>query len=131
MDIEYFARLWSERTVSRTPSKSFWDNRAAEFNKPVSQHGPDERTRKIVGFLSQNNLLIQDRSVLDIGCGPGRFAVEFAKRAMDVTGLDISDKMLDYQRSLQMDLSKRTSRPKPPGFIGRLKLEGTFLPVKA
>lgn len=98
MDIDYFARLWSEGTASRTSGKSFWDNRAAEFNKLVSQHGPDERIRKIVNFLSQNNLLSQDSSVLDIGCGPGRFAVEFAKRSMDVTGLDISDKMLAYAR---------------------------------
>lgn len=56
MDIDYFARLWSEGTASRTSGKSFWDNRAAEFNKLVSQHGPDERIRKIIGFLSQLNL---------------------------------------------------------------------------
>ena len=96
MDLEYFTHLWSEKTAARTSGKSFWDNRAAEFNKLISQGKPDERIRKIVDFLSHNSLLTEKSSVLDIGCGPGRFAVEFAKQSTDVTGLDISDNMLDY-----------------------------------
>lgn len=98
MDILDFTRLWSEGTAARASGKSFWDNRATEFNKLVSQGIPDERIRKIIEYLTQNNLLTEDSSVLDIGCGPGRFAVEFAKKSTDVTGLDISDKMLDYAR---------------------------------
>jgi len=96
MDIQYFARLWNEGKVPKASGKSFWDNRADEFNKLVSQGNSDERIKKIVEFLLHNNLLTKDSSVLDIGCGPGRFAVEFAKQSTDVTGLDISDKMLDY-----------------------------------
>lgn len=98
MDIQNFAQLWGEGTGARTSGKSFWDNRAPEFNKLVSLGSPDERIRKIVEFLLQNNLLIKTNSVLDIGCGPGRFAVEFAKNSTDVTGIDISDKMLDYAK---------------------------------
>ncbi|GAB6156513.1 hypothetical protein JCM17380_52650 [Desulfosporosinus burensis] len=96
MDIPYFTRLWSEGKTAEVSGKSFWDNRAAEFNKLVSQGGPDERIKKIVEFLSHNCLLNKNSSVLDIACGPGRFAVEFAKQSTDVTGLDISNKMLDY-----------------------------------
>jgi SAM-dependent methyltransferase len=51
---------------------------------------------KSLNFCHKNSLLTQNSSVLDIGCGPGRFAVEFAKKSTEVTGLDISDKMLDY-----------------------------------
>lgn len=96
MDIHYFTRLWNEGKAAKASGKSFWDNRADEFNKLVCQCTPDERIRKIVEFLSQNGLLTKNSSVLDIGCGPGRFAAEFAKKSTDVTGLDISDKMLDY-----------------------------------
>ena len=96
MDIQYFNRLWSEGKPAEASGKSFWNNRAAEFNKLVCQGVPDERIRKIVEFLSHNNLLVNNNSVLDIGCGPGRFAVEFAKQSTDVIGLDISDKMLDH-----------------------------------
>ncbi|TGE38130.1 class I SAM-dependent methyltransferase [Desulfosporosinus fructosivorans] len=96
MDIQYFTRLWREGKGAKVSVQSFWNNRAEEFNKLVTQGRPDERIRKIVEFLSDNGLLSKDCSVLDIGCGPGRFAVEFAKQSTDVTGLDISDKMLDY-----------------------------------
>ncbi|MDR3601311.1 MAG: class I SAM-dependent methyltransferase [Desulfosporosinus sp.] len=98
MDLQYFSNLWSEGKPTELSGKSFWDNRAAEFNKLVCQGSPDERIRKIVEFLSQNSLLTKNSSVLDIGCGPGRFAVEFAKLSTDVTGLDISDNMLGYAR---------------------------------
>ncbi|HSW09287.1 MAG TPA: methyltransferase domain-containing protein [Bacillota bacterium] len=36
------------------------------------------------------------RSVLDVACGSGRFAFEFARRGLSVAGLDISPEMLDY-----------------------------------
>ena len=96
MDLQYFAHLWSEGKAAKASAKLFWDNRADEFNKLVSQGGPDERILKIVEFLSDRNLLSETSSVLDIGCGPGRFAVEFAKQSTEVTGLDISEKMLAY-----------------------------------
>ena len=96
MDINYYTNLWSEGKTAKSSGKSFWDNRATEFNKLVGQGSTDERIRKIVEFLSGNNLLTKNSNILDIGCGPGRFAVEFAKRSSNVTGIDISDKMLEY-----------------------------------
>lgn len=39
------------------------------------------------------------KRVLDIGCGSGRYCVEFAKRGADqVVGVDLSDNMLDLAR---------------------------------
>jgi len=37
-------------------------------------------------------------SIVDIGCGTGRHSLEFSRRGYRVTGLDISDKMLDVAR---------------------------------
>lgn len=44
-----------------------------------------------------NNL--RGKSLIDIGCGPGVYSAEFAKRGARVLGLDISRKMLDKARS--------------------------------
>lgn len=96
MDIHYFTSLWSKGKPTKASGKSFWNNRADEFNKFASQRTPDERFMNIIEFLSNSSLLAKDSSVLDIGCGPGRFAIEFAKRSTDVTGLDLSDKMLNH-----------------------------------
>ena len=44
---------------------------------------------------------ITDKTVLDIGCGSGRYLVEYAKRgARRVVGVDLSPKMLDLARNL-------------------------------
>ena len=36
--------------------------------------------------------------VLDIGCGTGNFSIKLAKKGCKVTGIDLSDKMLDLAR---------------------------------
>jgi 2-polyprenyl-3-methyl-5-hydroxy-6-metoxy-1,4-benzoquinol methylase len=42
---------------------------------------------------------IRDRTVLDIGCGPGHYSVELARRgAARVLGIDFADGMLDIAR---------------------------------
>ncbi|PSQ10830.1 SAM-dependent methyltransferase [Halobacteriales archaeon QS_5_70_15] len=41
---------------------------------------------------------LEDRAVLEIACGTGRFTVMLADRGADIVGLDISDAMLDEAR---------------------------------
>jgi len=36
--------------------------------------------------------------ILDLGCGTGRHAIEFARRGFDVTGVDFSEAMLTRAR---------------------------------
>ena len=47
------------------------------------------------------NLLgnLRGKSLIDIGCGPGVYSVEFAKRGANVLGVDLSRKMLDKARN--------------------------------
>ncbi|MBP1987945.1 class I SAM-dependent methyltransferase [Halolamina salifodinae] len=42
---------------------------------------------------------VEDRSVLEIACGTGRFTVMLAERGADIVGLDISDAMLAQGRA--------------------------------
>jgi ubiquinone/menaquinone biosynthesis C-methylase UbiE len=41
----------------------------------------------------------QGEKILDVGIGSGLFAVDFLKYGSDITGIDISEKMLDLARS--------------------------------
>lgn len=44
---------------------------------------------------------LQDRRILDVGCGSGQYAVSFARSgAREVVGIDISSTMLEMARSL-------------------------------
>ena len=38
------------------------------------------------------------KSIIDIGCGPGHYCVEFLKKNKKVTGLDLSEEMLKIAR---------------------------------
>jgi len=48
-----------------------------------------------VDFIINNLELQPGMSILDLGCGTGRHSVELAKRGYKVTGLDLSQGMLD------------------------------------
>lgn len=41
---------------------------------------------------------------LDIGCGEGRFAVQFANQGFDVTGIDLATNRIDKARQLESEL---------------------------
>lgn len=47
------------------------------------------------------NLLgnLHGKSLIDIGCGPGNYSVEFTKKGANVLGIDLSQKMLDKARN--------------------------------
>lgn len=94
MDVDYFTRLWKEmhdkERSYKKGDKDVWDRRVEEFNHDE----PDERIGEITGLLLDKRMLNKNSTVLDIGCGPGKFAVEFAQTAQKVTGADISPGML-------------------------------------
>ena len=102
MDYRYFQNLWENPQPSPSLSSSKrWDERAADWIVRLENH-PDYRKKELervaatAAFLRQNGLLGPESAVLDIGCGPGLFASEFAKTAGHVTGLDISPRMLEH-----------------------------------
>ena len=55
----------------------------------------DERAQKEAGFVATSLDLKPGASVLDLCCGQGRHAVEFAKRGLQVTGLDLNAEYLE------------------------------------
>jgi SAM-dependent methyltransferase len=52
----------------------------------------------VADFLRGRGLLGPDCEVVDVGCGPGRFAAEFARTARRVVGLDFSLRMIEAGR---------------------------------
>ncbi len=95
MNINYFAEAWKKDLSELAATQEFWNMRADEFN----QHGRDEngkRLQQVIEFLTARNILTANAEILDIGCGPGKYTLEFAKRAKQVTGMDISPNMLKH-----------------------------------
>ena len=56
-------------------------------------------TAQEVGFLLDALDLSPGDRVLDVGCGPGRHALEFARRGIRCVGVDISERFIDVART--------------------------------
>ena len=90
----------------------YWNNIAEDFdsiytgkNKSTFLRALDRYFRAdIYGrfeWVMQNCGDLRGRSICDIGCGSGRFVVEFAKRgAGHVTGVDVAPEMIRLAREL-------------------------------
>ena len=72
-----------------------WDKLADWYS--ARKRGSYEFKMQLPAIL---NLLgdLSGKSLIDIGCGPGAYSVEFAKRGADVFGVDFSQNMLDKAR---------------------------------
>lgn len=57
-----------------------------------------EATREIVDVLDAWGVLGPERRVLDLGCGIGRMEEALAGKALHITGIDVSEKMIDAAR---------------------------------
>ena len=86
----------------------FFDKHAPEYMDNIFT----ENTEKEVDFLEEEFELEKGDSVLDVGCGTGRHSLELARRGYIVTGIDISEKMLDrgrkiaYKENLEIEFIK-------------------------
>lgn len=65
---------------------------------------------ELPGHLDSIQMLIEmskvagDDLVLDVACGPGLVACEFAKIAQHVTGIDLTEKMIEQAKNRQKEL---------------------------
>jgi ubiquinone/menaquinone biosynthesis C-methylase UbiE len=65
---------------------------------------------ELPGHLDSIQMLIEmskvtgDDLVLDVACGPGLVACEFAKTAKHVTGIDLTEKMIEQAKERQKEL---------------------------
>ncbi len=73
--------------------ETIFDERYPELFAPLEGNA-EEEVDEIVRLLG----LPAGAAVEDLGCGRGRHAIPLAQRGYEVTGVDLSDKMLDLAR---------------------------------
>lgn len=88
-----------ERHSSRRKKRSlkesvrYWDKRAKNFDKIVGGKGKAERVNGVLRWLENQGVDLHNIKVLDIGAGPGAFALAFARRAKEVVALEPAETM--------------------------------------
>ena len=98
------------------------DQYLAEHADFFKKHTPS----KDVDFLIKALAIQEHDAILDIACGQGRHATEFARRGYTITGVDFSDELI--QRAIEAS-SQTTDSSQPSYFvqdIESLKLKQQF-----
>ena len=72
----------------------YWNERSEGYDAQVKKEESEGAFEAYLEYLDDVN----GKDVLDIGCGPGFFAVELARRGARVTAVDISPEMLQKTR---------------------------------
>lgn len=82
--------------------RDFFDGEAATYEEnPFTKNTTEE-----VDFLLSLYPLKPGATILDIGCGTGRHSIELAKRGYKMTGLDLSEKMLEVAKQNAASVSE-------------------------
>ena len=76
------------------PPDDWWVPLARHLGDAYLQYAFTAGTLQEVDFIASTLGTVPGERMLDVGCGPGRHAVEFARRGLNVLGLDISPEFI-------------------------------------
>ncbi|MDO9533897.1 MAG: class I SAM-dependent methyltransferase [Bacillota bacterium] len=105
-DSDYYDRAWQQTrknsslcSMEKDPAawQVFWDLFAPSYLKICRALRP--ACRKMVSSWKEEGLLDEKSRILDIGCGPGTFALPLGEISGEVEALDTSAGMLEMLRS--------------------------------
>lgn len=96
MRLEEIRERWQKPRRDARQTELRWDAMAPGF---YGQDVPSFEDNALLGLIRREDMLGTGCRALEIGCGAGKYCLALAGRGARVTGLDISDKMLDYARS--------------------------------
>ncbi len=107
MNLKDLKREWEE-IASQDAYWAVLSQRNRKFGKWDIQQFFRTGEQQIEIVIKSANRLgypLQRQIALDFGCGPGRLTRALSKHFRQSIGIDISEKMIDYARSLNTDLS--------------------------
>ena len=91
-----------EKKESLLPEiRDYWTKRAPSYSDFVNSEFADEGESRFAAVIEEQIKMAEEKSgrkykkVLDIGTGPGFFAILLAKRGYEVTAVDFTQAMLD------------------------------------
>ncbi len=85
--------LWKPSEVNKQASVEWWDSMAKDF---AGHEKPEIGNSLAMRIISRDSMVANGTSVLDVGCGAGRYSIALAEQGATVCGIDISPKMIEF-----------------------------------
>lgn len=104
MDINKLIKLSEKPKLFEKTETDFWDDEHISKKMLEAHLNPDwdAASRKFstmdgsVKWLDEDIFSDKDIKIFDLGCGPGLYALRLAKRGYSVTGIDFSQRSINY-----------------------------------
>ncbi len=129
-------QFWEEQWIALNNSSSFqsiynsadfWNSAAEGYGRNLNRSQENERIEATVKRIEESGVELENAVVLDIGCGPGKYAAAFARRGAKVIAIDISDNMINrllkdtepdlLSRILPVTADWKSIDPKTSGYV--------------
>jgi SAM-dependent methyltransferase len=106
LDFAQLAKLAEKPPLFEPSPERFWDDPyiAQQMLKAHLSPNTDaasrkpETIRRTVEWICATAALTTGKHLMDLGCGPGLYAKQFAERGLVVTGIDLSENSIRYAR---------------------------------
>ena len=92
MNLEEIRIRWKNECKDKKAAVDMWDSMAGQF-KNYEIPGKESLLIKII---ERENMIHPDSRILDVGCGTGRYSAALSKKALSITGIDLSPKMIEF-----------------------------------
>ncbi|MBU7005847.1 class I SAM-dependent methyltransferase [Phosphitispora fastidiosa] len=102
--LKYWVTAWEKASDYQTRRKiEMWNNRAESYAKNTVKGENSSRQRAVFEFLGSSGVRVTGAKILDVGCGPGNYAVPLAMEAEHVWALEPASRMLEILRKRVSD----------------------------
>jgi 2-polyprenyl-3-methyl-5-hydroxy-6-metoxy-1,4-benzoquinol methylase len=97
-------------------TKQWYEELFENYGNKYEQEGYTSGTLGEVDFIEKELDYDKNKLILDVGCGTGRHSLELSRRGYSVTGIDLSESMLEKARKtaaeekLKIELIKKDAR---------------------
>ncbi len=96
-----------KKTLSALDIENYFQGLSSSFSKNYQLKGVKKNTLKVLDYLF--NLKLNNKTVLETGCGSRGLLIEFLKRYYDyVIGFDVSDDMISNAMKLTQDMGSNS-----------------------
>lgn len=88
--------IWKNPKTDKNAGVAWWDSMAKDFSGHEQVDSNNSLTMRI---LEREGIITKNCSILDVGCGTGRYSIALEKLGAKVCGIDFSPRMIEFAQA--------------------------------